>query len=36
MTKKKILIKKGVKNAEFHAGFESVEKVVKKYTQKKL
>jgi hypothetical protein len=29
-------IKKGVKNAEFHADFKSVEKVVKKCTQKKL
>ena len=27
-------IEKGVKNAEFHADFESVEKVVKKCTQK--
>jgi hypothetical protein len=29
-------IEKGVKNAEFHADFESVEKVVKKCTKKKL
>jgi hypothetical protein len=39
MTLKKIFfgkIKKGVKNAEFHADFESVEKVVKKCTKKKL
>jgi hypothetical protein len=28
--------KKVSKNAEFHANFESVEKVVKKCTQKKL
>ncbi len=28
------LIKKGTKNAEFHADFESIEKVVKKYTKK--
>ncbi len=29
-------IEKGVKSAEFHADFESVEKVVKKCTKKKL
>jgi hypothetical protein len=29
-------IKKILKNAEFHADFESVEKVVKKCTKKKL
>jgi hypothetical protein len=36
MTKIKILLKnkKGVKNAEFHANIESVEKVVKKCTKK--
>jgi hypothetical protein len=39
MTQKKIVfekIQKGVKNAEFHADFESAEKVVKKCTKKKL
>ncbi len=36
MTKKKLFdkIEKGVKNAEFHANFESVEKVLKKCTKK--
>ncbi len=37
--KKRIFLKnskKGVKNAEFHADFESVEKVVKKCAKKKL
>ena len=37
MTSKKFFfekIEKGVKNAEFHADFESVEKVVKKCTKK--
>jgi hypothetical protein len=29
-------IKKDTKNAEFHADFESIEKVVKKCTRKKL
>jgi hypothetical protein len=29
-------IKKYISNAEFHADFESVEKVVKKWTHKKL
>ena len=29
-------IKKDIKNAEFHADFESVEKVLKKCTKKKL
>ncbi len=29
-------LKKDVKNAEFHADFESVEKVAKKYTKKRL
>jgi hypothetical protein len=39
MTVKKIFFeksKKVSKNSEFHADFESVEKVVKKCTQKKL
>jgi hypothetical protein len=37
MTQKKIFsekIKKGVKNAEFHADFESVENVLRKCTKK--
>ncbi len=39
MTLKKNFLKKiekGIKNAEFHADFESVEKVLKKCTEKKL
>jgi hypothetical protein len=38
MTQKKCFAKKSenTKNAEFHADFESVEKVVKKCTKKKL
>ncbi len=39
MTKKNFFCKKSKKvskNAEFHADFESVEKVVKKWTKKKL
>jgi hypothetical protein len=39
MTPKKFFLKKiekDIKNAEFHADFESVEKVVQKCTKKKL
>jgi hypothetical protein len=39
MAQKKFFLKKSIKvskNAEFHADFESVEKVVKKCTTKKL
>jgi hypothetical protein len=37
MTKTNIFsIKKYIKKPEFHADFESVEKIVKKCTQKKL